>query len=200
MRKCKDFLNELIVTCLYVGKIKYAPGTFGSLLAFPVSYMMIFLAIFSTSIIKVNPSFGLLIFFGLLLVVIIAAFILGVTSSNIYIKNTRRQDPKEIVIDELVGQMLVIFLCLPSFSFLEDMGLLFYYLDDPKIKIEIFMCLFLMPFALFRFFDIKKPWPIDWIDKNIKNGFGVMLDDIAAALFAIVMHYVLLFVWIDLVR
>lgn len=40
-------------------------------------------------------------------------------------------------------------------------------------------------FILFRFFDIVKPWPINWIDANIAGGFGIMLDDLVAAIFAL---------------
>lgn len=41
-------------------------------------------------------------------------------------------------------------------------------------------------FAAFRFFDIIKPWPISWLDRRLKNGFGVMLDDLLAAIYAII--------------
>jgi phosphatidylglycerophosphatase A len=56
--------------------------------------------------------------------------------------------------------------------------------------------LFLMPFLLFRIFDIIKPWPIGWVDKNIKGGFGIMIDDILAAILASIMQYALLFVFV----
>lgn len=42
----------------------------------------------------------------------------------------------------------------------------------------------LLAFALFRFFDILKPWPISWLDKNINGAAGVMADDILAGAFA----------------
>jgi phosphatidylglycerophosphatase A len=45
----------------------------------------------------------------------------------------------------------------------------------------------LLAFALFRFFDIVKPWPIGWCDARLKGGLGVMVDDLVAALFAIVL-------------
>ncbi|KAJ6645078.1 Aspartokinase [Pseudolycoriella hygida] len=48
-----------------------------------------------------------------------------------------------------------------------------------------------------RFFDIIKPWPINWLDANIKGGIGIMLDDIAAAIFASVIHYAITFTLID---
>ena len=47
----------------------------------------------------------------------------------------------------------------------------------------------LLGFLLFRIFDIWKPWPIRWIDKNIHGGIGVMLDDVLAAVFAWVLLY-----------
>lgn len=42
-------------------------------------------------------------------------------------------------------------------------------------------------FALFRFFDIVKPWPIKWLDRHVEGGFGIMLDDVVAAVFAALM-------------
>ena len=54
-----------------------------------------------------------------------------------------------------------------------------------------------MPFVLFRIFDIFKPWPINYIDSNVKGGLGVMLDDVVAAIFASVMHYALVFIIIN---
>ena len=41
-----------------------------------------------------------------------------------------------------------------------------------------------LAFVLFRFFDILKPWPISWLDKNVHSGLGIMLDDIVAGVFA----------------
>ena len=39
-------------------------------------------------------------------------------------------------------------------------------------------------FVLFRIFDIFKPWPIKWLDKHVEGGFGIMIDDVLAAVFA----------------
>jgi phosphatidylglycerophosphatase A len=47
-------------------------------------------------------------------------------------------------------------------------------------------------FILFRLFDIIKPGPIGWIDKNIHGGFGAMLDDVVAAIFALIILHVIL--------
>ncbi|OGT51876.1 MAG: phosphatidylglycerophosphatase [Gammaproteobacteria bacterium RIFCSPHIGHO2_12_FULL_42_13] len=53
----------------------------------------------------------------------------------------------------------------------------------------------LMGFVLFRIFDILKPWPISWVDENIHDGFGVMLDDLLAALATLaVLHAIYYFI------
>lgn len=53
----------------------------------------------------------------------------------------------------------------------------------------------LIAFALFRLFDIWKPWPIGWIDKNMHGGLGVMLDDIAAAIASWIILQLIIFLW-----
>jgi phosphatidylglycerophosphatase A len=56
----------------------------------------------------------------------------------------------------------------------------------------------LFAFVLFRFFDILKPWPINWADRRFKNGFGVMFDDILAALYALLTFHALALAWMAL--
>jgi phosphatidylglycerophosphatase A len=131
-------------------------------------------------------------FLSVFLIEILATIILffaGTYFTKIYIKDAQEQDPKEVVIDEVVGHMLVIILT--SFS------VIFVYSSSVPQKIEAtyidFIFLFLMPFVLFRTFDILKPWPINWLDSNIKGALGVMIDDVAAALFAVVCQYVIVF-------
>jgi len=53
------------------------------------------------------------------------------------------------------------------------------------IAIPVSFTTVVIGFALFRFFDILKPWPIDWIDRNVSGGLGIMLDDIVAGLMAL---------------
>ena len=85
-------------------------------------------------------------------------------------------DSKEIVIDEFVGQSIPI---LTIYSYV------------PNNNIDIFTLYSLIAFALFRFFDITKPYPINKIDKNMKNGFGVMLDDVIAGIYSSIFMLVL---------
>lgn len=179
----KHKFAELIVTFFYVGKIKYCPGTFGSLVAFPLCYWILYFSM----------QAELISIFIITFLICLLLFILGTYFSSIYIHYSKQEDPREVVIDEVVGQMLTIILSFPSVFFMNYSGLT-KYLSSPVLN-SIF--LLALPFALFRFFDIIKPWPINWLDANIKGGIGIMVDDIAAAIFASVMHYAITFTLID---
>ena len=131
--------------------------------------------------------------FFLELLVTIALFFIGTYCTSIYIEGIEEKDPKEVVIDEVVGQMLTIILV--SFSVvLTYNSTLQSHVDARIIDIAL---LGIVPFILFRLFDIIKPWPIDWLDQNIKGAWGVIIDDIAAAIFAVVVQYVLVFFILD---
>ena len=75
-------------------------------------------------------------------------------------KIIKKPDPGEIVIDEVLGMMLVM-IVVPQ---------------DPKWA--------LLAFILFRTFDIFKPWPINKVDRKLKNALGVILDDFLAAVYS----------------
>jgi len=196
----KNSIAKFLTTFFYIGKIKYFPGTFGALAAFPLCYAIIYFAItnqiiFSFSNLDLAEEQLISILF-ILLTVAIFLFILGAYYSSIYINNIKKEDPKEIVIDEVVGQMLVIIFCSVSVTFVHYSNIT-KYLNNNIIDL---LFLFILPFGLFRFFDIVKPWPINWFDQNIKGGIGVMLDDVLAAIFASVIHYVITFTLIDIAR
>ena len=87
-------------------------------------------------------------------------------------------DAKEIVIDEFIGQSIPV---LTIYSFFED--------DN----VGIFIFYTFISFVLFRLFDVWKPYPINKIDKNIKNGFGVILDDLVAGIYSIIILLTFIF-------
>ncbi len=187
-------IAEFISTVCYIGKIKYAPGTFGSLLAFPLCYIIMHFTLNNKIVFPINrfaiADQQILMLFFIELIATFLLFIIGTYFTAIYIKDSSDSDPKEVVIDEVVGQMLVIILC--SFSIIFVFGTaLPEHLDT---RIIDFIFLFLSPFILFRAFDIKKPWPASWLDKNVKGALGVMGDDIGVAIFAVVAHYALVFI------
>jgi phosphatidylglycerophosphatase A len=195
----KQRIIKAIVTGLYTGCIPIAPGTFGSILAFPISITIIWLCIVTKARVNIAAlttfQQELLAIFLILILVCSLIFIIGKILVDEYINETGREDPKEVIIDEIAGQMLTLILSIPN---------LFIVYNSELIKkltiVQIdFMFIFFMPFILFRIFDILKPWPINWLDSNIKGGIGVMLDDFAAAIFATIMTYALTFFFIGVV-
>ena len=88
-----------------------------------------------------------------------------------YIKDNKNKDPKEVVIDEFIGQSIPIYL---------------YEVSHETIKNSQEAVLFyLYIFILFRYFDIKKPFPVSYFDKNFKNSFGVIMDDVCAGFYVV---------------
>ena len=147
-------INTLIVTWFGTGLSPKAPGTVGSLATLPLIYML-------------YVSGWMMV----LLPLTVAILWVGTWQTRIYMQKTGREDPKEVVIDEVAGQCIAIG-CVAHF-----------YLPQ---SVTNFPLLLLIGFLLFRLFDIIKPWPISHIDRNVKTAWGVMLDDILAGFFAAV--------------
>lgn len=195
MSKFKNIATDLIVTCFFIGRIKYAPGTLGSLLAFPINYILVICVVESRYLLPLDRfsefERELITILSAIFLAIILLFFIGVKASNAYVRRTGREDPSEIVIDETVGQMLTCILTLPTYFVV-----LTNYMNTYSRSLIEVVTLFLMPFLLFRIFDIVKPWPIGWVDKNVKGGFGIMIDDVLAAVFASIFQYALICVFV----
>ena len=148
--------NTLFVTMLGIGKIKRIPGTVGSLATIIILYVL-----FHT--LNISSNFILL---GLIII-----FIYSFTAVSSHTENSENKDPKEIVIDELIGQSIPIYLYEISHGTEKspDEAIIFY----------------VVCFVLFRFFDIKKPFPVSFFDRNFKNSFGVIMDDVCAGLYVV---------------
>jgi phosphatidylglycerophosphatase A len=141
------WLAPQIATCAGLGSIGPAPGTWASLAMLPVGFVVTTLG---------GPV--------LLLALVLALFAVGVWAVDLYVRSTGREDPPEVVVDEVVGMGLVLVVTSPHWL--------------P----------FLLAFMVFRTLDILKPWPIGIIDREIKGGFGAMLDDaVAGVIGAVVM-------------
>ena len=148
--------NTLFVTMLGIGNIKIIPGTFGSLATIIIIYIFF-------HILNVSPN---IILVGLVLI-----FIYSFPAITNYIKYSDNKDPKEIIIDEFIGQSIPIYLYEISHG-----------TEKSSDEAVIF---YLICFVLFRFFDIKKPFPVSFFDKNFKNSFGVVMDDVCAGLYVV---------------
>ena len=99
-------------------------------------------------------------------------FILSVKLITYYSHNKSNHDSPEIVIDEFLG-IFFIMIFFEYFNFIND------------------KLMFFIVFVIFRFFDILKIFPANWVDKKIKNSFGVILDDIIAGIYSVLILYLL---------
>ena len=139
-----------------LGKVKKIPGTLGSLVTIIILYIFFHILNLSSNII---------------LIFLVIIFIYSFSAIATYIKDIEDKDPKEVIIDEFVGQSIPIYLYEISHGIEKssDEALIFYG-----------VC-----FILFRFFDIAKPFPVSFFDKNFKNSFGIIMDDVCAGLYVV---------------
>jgi phosphatidylglycerophosphatase A len=148
--------NTLFVTMFGLGKVPKIPGTFGSLATVIVLYLFFHIFNISSNIILI----------GLIII-----FIYSFSAVALHIKNNENKDPKEVVIDEFIGQSIPIYLYEISHGIEKN----------PNEAIIFYgIC-----FVLFRYFDIMKPFPVSFFDKNFKNSFGVIMDDVCAGFYVV---------------
>ena len=149
-------INFLFVTLFGIGRIKKIPGSFASL----ATTLFLF---FLFHISNVTPN--------TVLIFLIIIFFISLYAVNIFIKNLVNKDPKEVVIDEFIGQSIPI--CLYEIAH-----------EGAKETHQVLTSYFIM-FILFRIFDIVKPYPVSYYDKNFKNSFGIIMDDVCAGLYVV---------------
>ena len=143
-----------------IGKVKYAPGTFASLITCLLFFVLI------------NIS-NITIIFLITLIIFLYSFV----AINNSFDEFQSDDPKEIVIDEVIGQFLTL-LAIPVYETLYPLPTIYYCISA---------------FILFRLFDIWKPYPISYVDNNVKGALGIMLDDILASIYAIIILIIIFF-------
>jgi len=159
-----------ILTMFGIGYSKYASGTVASFVTCVIFYLLY--------------SVGYLESRGIYLIcIIIIIFFLSILLIDKFSDVFDKKDAKEIVIDEFVGQNIPLFF------------LLFIPLNTATYNKD-FMILIVLSFIFFRFFDILKPYPINLIDKKMKNGLGVMLDDVIAGIFSALLIYMVTLIWL----
>lgn len=153
---------------LGTGLPKKAPGTWGTVGGLMIALPMLLLG-----------------FWGFLAVVavgcLVGSYVCGKTSKLMDV-----HDDPHIVFDEWVGMWI---------SLLPSVWLLAQTQDAGKTGLEHYhpstALLFIVPFVLFRFFDIIKPPPIKWVDKNVSGGFGILIDDVLAGVMAVIFIFML---------
>jgi len=133
----------LLACGLGAGLIPKAPGTFGTLAAIPLFLWMQHLSMLSY------------------LLITAAFFVMGIWLSTEAIKIFHRDDPSEVVWDEVVGFLITMIAAPTGWQWL------------------------VVGFVLFRIFDIWKPWPVSLADQKLHGGLGIMLDDVIAGIYAL---------------
>ena len=155
-------INILISTFFGNGYVSKIPGTFTSLTTLIILYLLFEVCEFK------NLNYILILYS------IIFLFFLCCNGYRTWIW---KKDPRQIVIDEVLGQSLPIILIV----YLSSNNLI-------SISVEIY---YLISFLLFRFFDIVKPFPVSYFDKKHKNFFGIIMDDIMAGIYSMIIIYLI---------
>ena len=170
-----DKFGKAILTMFGVGYFKYAPGTAASFLTCIIFYLLY------TSSFYIGQGPAVIV--CILLIILVYSIIIIDKLSYLF----KKKDSEEIVIDEFIGQSipLTVYFFFRSFSIEE----FFFFFGWPFLGWTI------ISFILFRFFDIVKPFPINIVDKKMKNGLGVMLDDIIAGTYSAITIYIFYALW-----
>ena len=126
------------------------PGTMASLITISIYYLFY------------NYLNTIFFLFFIILVLFYSFYFLNKTLNQSFSSS----DPKEIVVDELIGQSIPLLICGNNFF------------------------LIILSFLLFRLFDISKPWPASYFDLKIKNATGVIMDDIIAGIYTFLIIYI----------
>ena len=144
-------ISQIFSTLFFIGYVKWAPGTFGSLFS-------LIIIIFLHNIVNKNEF----------IILFVCILLMATICIKIYSKSVNKHDAKEIIIDEFLGIYLII-ICSYDFKIF----------NNEFVKILLIL-------LFFRIFDILKPFPANWIDKNMKNSYGIILDDIVAGIYTII--------------
>ena len=162
-------INLIFVTFLGVGYIKIAPGTFASLIT-----SIIFFYLFRLYISIEH--------FLILCLIMILVFTYSLYAIKTVENEFEQKDARQIVIDEVIGQSIPIL-------FIEYIV----YSQNQSFGADLY--LYVISFFLFRFFDILKPFPIRYFDKNYKNSFGIMFDDVLAGVYSSIVILLLIILY-----
>ena len=137
----------LISTFFGVGRIPFFPGTIGSLMAFPLYFILVFILIFGFNLNITAGTMNVVI-----IIISILLFILGCYSCNLYSKQISQDDPSEIIFDEVVAQLLLLSLTLLTVPYLRETPLL---IQKFSLNImDFYNILLFSSCAIFRIFDI----------------------------------------------
>jgi len=137
-----------ISTCFGLGFVSPLPGTLTSFLTLVIIWTI-------------------QTYFGIKITILFILFITLIGYISVKKNPDNKSDPKEIVIDEFIGQSLIL------------------------VFLPLTYQNYILAFIFFRFFDIYKPMPINYFEKKYQNAFGVIFDDIIAAFYSLISIYLI---------
>ncbi len=162
-------IKILLTSCFGLGRLPVAPGTWGSL---PPAIIFTLMSYFGAPGVLISIVMVALVLFGSAVCVKFAPIVIVATGKD---------DPAEVVADELAGQALT-FLAVPLLA------------TWPTTGNQIWVTA-ILGFLLFRLFDITKPWPIRKLEK-LSSGWGILADDLLAGVYAGIVLLVCVRFWI----
>jgi len=168
----KTAVAKIIATFFYIGYMKRMPGTFGSLAAFPLFIALNCLLV----AIRINTLWLGVLFYAVFMLLLA---LLGFWAVNNYIKTSEDKDPREVVIDEVIGQMIAFIM--PSLLFMRHFVYVSSNINHPSLTR---FTILVLPIILFRIFDISKVGLVGYYDKHVKGAKGVIMDDVVAGIYA----------------
>ena len=189
--KFDKFLKAML-TMFGIGYSKYAPGTLASFATCIIYFLIYYLSFNNITLFLFyyNPEY--VVYFLIIITISSINLINNRSFRNKFAKLFKKNDPKEIVIDEFIGQSIpIISYWYFNFGVANDSfknASSFFYFNS-------FWAWIITSFILFRFFDILKPYPINIIDKKMKSGLGIMLDDIIAGIYSTIAGFIIWTLW-----
>jgi phosphatidylglycerophosphatase A len=181
----------LIATSLHSGRLKPMPGTWGSLFAVYLLVALLFAPRSSSLDADAIPY--------ILLGATVLASAVGTWASDVYAKRVQKDDPSEVVIDEVAGIGVAACVVAAGWAWL-----MAHHSVTFRPLVTLWWLYIIEIFVLFRIFDIWKPWIIGKLDRTLSGGWGIMADDLVAGVFAGVTYWLLfalcyytgIFLWI----
>jgi len=163
-------MKRFLTSCFGLGRLGLCPGTWGSL---PPAIIFALMCHFRISALAISIVMAALALAGSFVCVRFSPFVITATGKN---------DPREVVVDEIAGQSLTFLAALPLAA-------------DASSNRQIWI-ITLLGFLLFRLFDITKPWPIRKLEK-LPSGWGILADDLMAGVYAAIVLLICTRLWIS---
>ncbi len=186
-------IESVISTFFGIGKFPFFPGTVASLVATILVALLFYQPHFVSKegkeylemgAVLISPNYIIYV----LILSSVLLYVIGVWAADKYSKSINVKDPSSVVIDEVAG----IFASFSLVSLIYALLLMFFE-QEFILYLMLSMGFFPVIFILFRIFDMTKPWHVGRADKKYEGGFGIMIDDIIAAVYTAIAFYSIFF-------